>query len=223
MPYHRKHLLDQLVGLIMVKESQTEVTTARERILDTALEVMAKRGYTAAGVKEIVDLSGTSKGSFYFHFPSKERMVIALLERMSDKLIDKVNNATKNQPTPLHRLSASIDSLMAIFARKRNIAQVLLLNVVGNGKATDIKFLPVRERFLNLIKQELDAAVQAGQIAPVDTALASRIWLGGIYEVILHWLLTGQPASLAEVTPALRKALLMSVGADLSTIETQKI
>lgn len=221
MSYHRKHSLDQLVGLIMVKESQTEVTTARERILDTALEVMAKRGYTAAGVKEIVDLSGTSKGSFYFHFPSKERMVMALLERMSDKLIDKVHSSIKTQPTPLHRLAASIDMLMAIFAHKRNIAQVLLLNVVGNGKATDRKFLPVRDRFLNLIKQELDAAVESGQIAPVDTALASRIWLGGIHEVILHWLLTGQPGSLAEATPSLRKSLLMSVGADLSTIESQ--
>lgn len=203
----------------MAKEAQTEVGTARERILDTALEVIAKRGYTSAGVKEIVDLSGTSKGSFYFHFPSKERMVMALLERMSEKLVNKVHNAIKDQPSPLHRLAASIDILMAVFVRKRNIAQVLLLNVVGNGKTMDRKFLPIRERFLKLIKQELDSAVESGQIAPVDTLLAARIWLGGIHEVILHWLLTGQPRSLSEATPALRTALLMSVGADLSQIK----
>jgi len=203
----------------MAKEAHTEVGTARERILDTALEVIAKRGYASAGVKEIVDLSGTSKGSFYFHFPSKEQMVMALLERMSEKLVNKVYNAIKDQPSPLHRLAASIDILMAVFVRKRNIAQVLLLNVVGNGKTMDRKFLPIRERFLELIKQELDSAVESGQIAPVDTSLAARIWLGGIHEVILHWLLTGQPRSLSEATPALRTALLMSVGAGLSQIK----
>lgn len=205
----------------MVKEPIGEAT--RERILDTALEVIAKRGYSSAGVNEIVELSGTSKGSFYFHFPSKERMVMALLERMSDKLIDKVKSSTKHQPTPLHRLAASIDILMSVFTKKKSIAQVLLLNVVGNGKAMDKKFLPIRERFLNLIKQEIDAAIESKQIAPVDSSLASQMWLGGIHEVILHWLLTGQPNSLAEVTPALKNALLMSIGADFSALESEKI
>ena len=201
----------------MVKETVGEAT--RERILDSALEVIAKRGYSSAGVNEIVELSGTSKGSFYFHFSSKERMVMALLERMSDKLVEKVQTSIKNQATPLHRLTASIDILMAVFAKKKIIAQVLLLNVVGNGKAMDRKFLPIRKRFLDLIKQELDAAVAARQIEPVDTELASQMWLGGIQEVIMHWLLTGQPGSLAEVTPSVKRSLLLSVGANISELK----
>ncbi len=198
----------------MTKGYQVEMATAHDRILDAALEVIAKRGYSAAGVQEIVSLSSTSKGSFYFHFPSKEQMVMILLKRMSDKLMNKVSDSVKHQSTPLHRLAASIDTLMTTFARKRNVAQVLLLNIIGNGKATDRKFLPIREKFLRLIKQELDAAVDSGQIKPVDTLMVSRIWVGGLYEVILHWLLTGQPSPLTAATPTLHTALLKSVGAD---------
>lgn len=197
-----------------------ESANARERILDTALEVVARRGYTAAGVQEIVNLSGTSKGSFYFHFSSKEQMVIALLERMSEKLINKVYDSIKNQPTPLHRLSGSIDFLMNTFARKRNVAQVLLLNIVGNGKAIDKKFLPIRERFSKLIQQELEAAVAAGQIKEMDTLLVSRVWVGGLQEVIMHWLLTGQPTPLTSAIPTLRGTLLRSIGADLSILDS---
>lgn len=204
----------------MTKGNQVETATAPERILDAALEVIAKRGYSAAGVQEIVNLSSTSKGSFYFHFPSKEQMVMALLERLSARLVNKVSDSVKNQPTPLHRVAASIDALMATFARKRNVAQVLLLNIVGNGKATDRKFLPIRERFSRLIQQELDAAVDSGQIKPVDTLMVSRIWVGGLYEVILHWLLTGQPSPLTAATPALHVALLQSVGADPTIFAT---
>ena len=213
--------LDQPVGSRTMSDGKVmDAASTRERILDTALEVMARRGYTAAGVQEIVDLSGTSKGSFYFHFPSKEKMVIALLERMSEKLINKVYDSIKDQPSPLHRLSASIESMMNTFARKRNVAHVLLLNIVGNGKAMDKKFLPVREKFSRLIQSELDAAVAAGQVEEMDTVLVSRIWVGAFQEVILHWLLTGHPAPLTSAVPALRASLLRSIGADVSFIDT---
>jgi TetR/AcrR family transcriptional regulator, fatty acid metabolism regulator protein len=205
------------------RTGETDAPGGRERILDAALQVIAKRGYSAAGVQEIVDLSATSKGSFYFHFPSKEQMVMALVERMSDKLSDKVRDSVKHEPTPLHRVAASIDALMSIFARQRNVAQVLLLNIVGNGKATDKKFLPIRAKFSALIKHELDEAVACGQIKPTDTVLVSRIWVGGLHEVILHWLLTGQPSPLTLAAPVLRRALLQSVGADPSAVEATLI
>ncbi|MBI4267118.1 MAG: TetR/AcrR family transcriptional regulator [Chloroflexi bacterium] len=204
----------------MAKNTQVELASARGRILDAALEVIARRGYSAAGVQEIVDVSGTSKGSFYFHFPSKERMVMALLEGMSDRLINKVNDSVKHQPTPLHRVAGSIDALLAIFARKRNLARVLWLNIVGHGKTMDIKFLPIRERFTSYIQQELDAAVGLEQIKPVDTLLASWIWVGALHEVILRWLLTGKPSPLTSAGPSLRRALLQSVGADSAMFES---
>ena len=146
---------------------------------------------------------------------------MSLLERMSDKLIEKVTDSVKNQPTPLHRVAASIRVLMTTFARKRNVAQVLLLNIVGNGKSTDKKFLPIREKFSKLIQQELDAAVSSNQIRPMDTLLVSRIWVGGFHEVILHWLLAGQPGPLTSVTPTLQNVLLKSVGADSAEFMTQ--
>lgn len=198
----------------MPDTQKPETTDSRERILDAAIEVIAQRGYSSAGIQEIVDLSGTSKGSFYFHFPSKEEMVASLVERMSDKLIGKIQDSARGQPTPLHRLAVSLDELMAVFSRQHNIARVLLLNIIGHGRATDRKFLPMRERFSGLIKQELDEAIKVGQIAPTDTELASQMWVGALYEVILRWLLTGQPTKLEAIAPRVRNVLLKSVGAD---------
>ena len=198
----------------MSKPPTTDVTTY-DRILDAATDVIAQQGYSGAGVQEIIERAGASKGSFYFHFPSKEKMVESLVQRMSDKLVARVQEAMEGQPTPLHRVAASIDALMTAFARQQKVAQVLLLNVIGHGKATDKRFLPIRERFSALIQQELDAAVASGQIPPQDTALVAQMWVGAIHEVILRWLLTGQPSSLASVTPQLQTTLLQSIGARL--------
>ena len=207
------------VGPPSANGAHAEGPKGKERILDAALEVIARRGYSAAGVQEIVDLSETSKGSFYFHFPSKEQMVMALVERMSDKLVNKVRESVKNEPTPLHRVAGSIDALMATFAHQHKVAQVLLLSIVGNGKAVDKKFLPIRERFSALIREELNAAMEAGQIQPMDTQLVARVWVGGLHEVILHWLMSGEPNPLTSASPALRRTLLQSVGADPAIFE----
>ncbi|MBI2866445.1 MAG: TetR/AcrR family transcriptional regulator [Chloroflexi bacterium] len=202
----------------MRKGASRDMGNAQERILDAAVEVLAQHGYTGAGVQEIVELSGTSKGSFYFHFPSKEHMVMALVDRMSGKLIRKVQESVQHQPTPLHRITASLDVLIATFARQRKVAQVLLLNIVGHGKATDNKFLPIRERFSGLIQQELDAAVEQRQIETMDTSLISQMWIGALHEVILRWLLTGKPSPLTSATPVLQGAFLRSIGADPEVI-----
>ncbi len=198
----------------MKNRVSTDTSDVRERILDAAIEVLVQHGYSAAGVQEIVTRSGTSKGSFYHYFPSKEKMAVKLVEIMTEKLIKKVQDSIQHQPTPLHRVAAGIDALMATFARQRKVAQVLLINIMGHGKVMDKKFLPMRERFSEMIKQELDAAVSQGQIEPLDTTLVAQMWMGALHEVILRWLLTGQPNRLTSAAPTLRAALLRSIGAD---------
>lgn len=191
--------------------------------MGAALDVLAQHGYTGAGVQEIVDISGTSKGSFYFHFPSKEKMVMALVNRMSEKLVKKTLDSVQGQPTPLHRVAVGIDTLISTFARQRKTAQVLLLNVIGHGKASDKKFLPMRERFSEFIKDELDDAVAWGQIEPQDTTLVSQLWFGALHELIMRWLLTGQPSPLTRASPTLRTTLIRSVGADPALIMTEPV
>ena len=43
----------------------------RETILQCALELFYKRGYDAAGVKEIVEMAGITKPTMYYYFKSK--------------------------------------------------------------------------------------------------------------------------------------------------------
>lgn len=56
------------------------------KILDTALELFSRQGYNAAGVAEICQAAGISKGAFYHHFPSKQALFLELLTRWLDRL-----------------------------------------------------------------------------------------------------------------------------------------
>ncbi len=60
----------------MRRRQQREET--RQRVYEAALEVFRTDGVVAARIEDITDKAGVSRGSFYFHFPTKDHV---LLER----------------------------------------------------------------------------------------------------------------------------------------------
>ena len=192
--------------------ARAETRTARERILNAAASLFARRGYYNSNVDEIVQQSGTSKGSFYFHFPSKEQMALGMVDQLSDKLVRKLERSIASETDPLKRIPLAIDALLLTFSKQRKLAQILMVNIVGQGRSMDRKFLPIRDKFAGLIRQELDAAVEAGAIRPVDTSLVSQLWLGALNEIILRWLLQDKPAPLMENAIAVRELLMHGLG-----------
>ena len=57
------------------------VATPRERILETAYDLFARRGVRDVGIDEIIDRAGVAKATLYKHFPSKDALVLAFLAR----------------------------------------------------------------------------------------------------------------------------------------------
>jgi AcrR family transcriptional regulator len=57
---------------------------ARERILDTAYELFSRRGIRDVGIDEVIERAGVAKATLYRHFPSKNDLVIAFLERREE-------------------------------------------------------------------------------------------------------------------------------------------
>jgi AcrR family transcriptional regulator len=54
---------------------------ARERVLSTAYELFSRHGIRAIGIDRVVDEAGVAKATLYRHFPSKDALVLAFLER----------------------------------------------------------------------------------------------------------------------------------------------
>ncbi|WP_205877595.1 TetR/AcrR family transcriptional regulator [Mycobacterium camsae] len=54
---------------------------ARERILNAAYELFSRRGIRAVGTEEVIERAGVAKATLYRHFPTKNALVLAVLER----------------------------------------------------------------------------------------------------------------------------------------------
>jgi AcrR family transcriptional regulator len=66
------------------RAARAERREAREELLTAALRVFTRRGYHEATVDEIAAEAGYSKGALYWHFSTKEDLLLALLEEHID-------------------------------------------------------------------------------------------------------------------------------------------
>ncbi len=185
----------------------------RQRLLDAAETVFAAKGYHGAAVDDIIAASDSSKGGFYFHFTNKEAIFLALIEALTPKLEAAVDRAIAAEADPVAQLDAALRVALETFSRHRRLSKILLVEAVGLGHGFDEKLMRVRGRFAAMIQRRLDLAVQAGSIAPLDTETVAWAWFGAINEIVVRWLITGQPEQLESIFPALRALLLRSIGA----------
>ena len=65
-------------------QARSEAT--KQHILEAASQLFSQSGYDAAGVAEICKAAGISKGAFYYHFPSKQAVFLALLDQWLENL-----------------------------------------------------------------------------------------------------------------------------------------
>src|SRR5689334_23369875 len=58
----------------------------RKRILREALAVFRRDGVAAARIDDITRAAGVSRGTFYFHFPTKDDVLLARIGHTEDKM-----------------------------------------------------------------------------------------------------------------------------------------
>ena len=198
--------------------SQNRSKERRQRLLDAALSVFSKKGYRDGAMDEIAGESGTSKGGVYFHFPSKQAIFLALLDRTAARLLDNVEEAIASENDPIAKADAALLAVLRTFARHRGLARLFMVEALGAGREFHERVLQIHSDFARVIKRQLDEAVAEGAIEPVDTDVASRAWFGALNEIVTTWVLSKKPGSLEESYRALRPILMRSVGvSDFST------
>jgi AcrR family transcriptional regulator len=86
------------------REQKREAT--RQEILAAAKELFQKKGYEETSIDDIVLSADLAKGTFYYHFDSKEELLVALQEEVLEKSLAQVRSKLEKGASPLKLLIA---------------------------------------------------------------------------------------------------------------------
>jgi AcrR family transcriptional regulator len=73
-------------------------SNAREQILDAANAVVALKGVASLTLEEVAREAGLSKGGVLYHFPSKEALTAAMIERFIHRFDDAMARVAERDP-----------------------------------------------------------------------------------------------------------------------------
>ncbi|WP_174189523.1 TetR/AcrR family transcriptional regulator [Nocardia barduliensis] len=105
---------------------------ARERILNTAYTLFTRRGIRAVGTDEVIAMSGVAKATLYRHFPSKDDLVLAVLQRREQVwTLGLVETQSRLRgDTPEERLLAIFDVFHDWFQKREDFDGCSFINVL---------------------------------------------------------------------------------------------
>jgi len=86
------HELDEMPEARMT-DARSRVRDTRAEILEVAAELFTEQGYDATSLRQIAERLGITKAALYYHFRSKDDILLALLAPMADvvgELIDRL-------------------------------------------------------------------------------------------------------------------------------------
>jgi AcrR family transcriptional regulator len=82
---HNKSVHDIATG----REAQRRKT--RARVLDAAIVEFQRAGAHSADINAIVEAAGVARSTFYFHFPTREHVLLELIRRDEDYLAEEIS------------------------------------------------------------------------------------------------------------------------------------
>ena len=162
----------------------------RTRLLNAAVRVFDRKGYAAASVREVAEMAGVTKPAVYYHFGSKEGLLLAILHQAERQLSHTLEQAALRPGPARERIVALCEDVYALFGQHVPLARVahaVFLGPPDGAPPFDVTVFEVK--FRRTIERMVEAGVASGEFRPVaidDVALGVMAMLELCNERQLH-------------------------------------
>ena len=98
----------------------------RQGLLDAAATLICRRGYHATSMRDIAGATDMLPGSIYYHFESKEELLVAVYAEGVRRIAARVDRAVAGASTPMKRLEAACIAHLEMLLTDSDYAQVVV-------------------------------------------------------------------------------------------------
>lgn len=99
----------------------------RQRLLDVARVLISRHGYAGTSLQMIADELGFTKAAIYYHFRTRDQLLIAMMEPLL-RQIRRVVDTAEDQPTPRTQMDAMVRGFATVVAMNRSVAAVMVFD-----------------------------------------------------------------------------------------------
>jgi AcrR family transcriptional regulator len=168
-----------------------EKEKTKEKISQVSVKLFALKGYDAVGVAEICTKANVSKGTFYYHFESKEILFLTLLENWLQGIDQKLITISEQNLSWDEGIQFILLFLkeLALEASKQNIIFIEFYSKAIRNKTVWNRLDKEMVKYQSLLAGLIQKGIDQKMIKPVDVHMTAKTVIALIMGLLLeHWL-----------------------------------
>ncbi|MBB5911251.1 AcrR family transcriptional regulator [Nocardia transvalensis] len=160
----------------------------RERLLGAAVSEFKRMGMAAADVGAIVAAAGVAHGTFFFHFPTKEHVLLALEQREEERITAQFARVFDTD----HDLASALqEAVRLVLGLERRLGEVLFKDLLAlhfsqTRTAVEAENTEEGHPFIMLVVREFAEAQERGEVDEAVNPMNSAVFfLLGLYALLI--------------------------------------
>jgi TetR/AcrR family transcriptional regulator len=159
---------------------------SRDKILDVGEALFARRGYAGVGLREVADRVGLGKSSLFHHFRSKGSLYLCVLQRVFERIEERVRPSLDAGGSPAERVGRCVDALIDALAEHPATGRLLLRGLFedddlpAGSEAARAETQRALARLLDRVLALLREGVESGAFRPVSPPHVLQTLIGAV-------------------------------------------
>ncbi len=178
------------MAVLKTKRSSNKVPKSRKQILDAAAALFSQHGFDATSLREIASAVNMKAGSLYYHFESKEALILEVLnigiENIHQNVQNRISSIPENSPFSLI-LEEAIKGHLEALLEKGDYTSTNIRNYGQIPISIQKLSLDIRNSYEDLWRELLEEGARKGEIKPGVDLKILRLSLLGMLNRTIEW------------------------------------
>lgn len=154
----------------------------RERLYEAALAEFRSAGYQEAQIDPIAAAAGVARGTFYFHFPTKEHVLLEFQRRVEGSIVERLRRLPDCAPSIQAYLDGTIDAMLAA---QSEASQDLQRHILAMYVRQPLRVVPAALPLLTAMSDFFADAAERGEVrSDLEPEEVVGLFLGSLFGIL---------------------------------------
>jgi AcrR family transcriptional regulator len=150
-----------------------DTRSVREKIRDAAVQLFSKMGYHAAPLRDIASLAGIQAASIYYHYPSKQALLVEIMDTHMRQLNENLARILAQQISVSEKLYQAIASHIRLHTSYKAEFFIIDTEIRALDEENRQQILALRDKYERLLQGLLQEGMDVGVLRPSDVKVTS--------------------------------------------------
>ncbi len=157
-----------------LQEKYSNSATRRRQIFEGACNVIARKGFGNASIREIAEAAGMSVPLMYKHIKDKDDILYLITSECMRDIIDYFGSSEGFSNSPVENIGHAIEQYVDYINENRRLINLVYSETRSLNADNRQKIFAMERKFMEYWKNLVTAGIDKGVFKPVDAELAAN-------------------------------------------------